>query len=91
MILKLQKGNPWVYGVLVNNVWSVSNSGSSPSYSNFLMQPFVNHNFPGVIGHLFHVGPLPVNTQLGVYYNGAPNDDGPNWQLRFQVQLLFPK
>lgn len=47
MILKIEKGNPWVYGVLVNNVWSVSSSGSSGSYSNFLMQPFLNYNFPG--------------------------------------------
>lgn len=69
----------------------MSNSGSSPSYSNFLMQPFVNYNFPGGtylvsdpiitanwqadgkkwtvplgggIGQIFHLGPLPVNTQL---------------------------
>ncbi len=118
VVLKLEKGNPWVYGVLVNNVWSVSSSGSSSSYSNFLMQPFLNYNFPGGtyltsspivtanwqasgdkwtvplgggIGHIFHVGRLPVNTQLSAYYNVARVDDGASWQLRFQVQLLFPK
>ena len=37
VVLKLEKGNPWVYGVLVNNVWSVSSFGSSANYSNFLM------------------------------------------------------
>ena len=45
--LKLEKGSPWVYGALVNNVWSVGGSGSDPSYSNFLVQPFLNYNFPG--------------------------------------------
>jgi hypothetical protein len=45
--LRLSKGSPWVYGVLINNVWSVGGSGSDPSYSNFLLQPFVNYNFPG--------------------------------------------
>ncbi len=28
--LWLEKGDPWVYGALVNNVWSVSSSPSSP-------------------------------------------------------------
>ena len=39
----------WVYGALFNNVWSVGGSGSDPSYSNFLIQPFLNYNFPGGI------------------------------------------
>jgi hypothetical protein len=43
--LKLSKGSPWVYGALINNVWSVSGSDSDPSYSNFLIQPFLNYNF----------------------------------------------
>jgi hypothetical protein len=40
VILHLAQGDPWVYGVLVNNIWSVSHS-ASPSYSNGLVQPFV--------------------------------------------------
>ena len=32
-----------------NNVWSVGGSGSDPSYNNFLIQPFLNYNFPGGI------------------------------------------
>jgi hypothetical protein len=32
-----------------------------------------------------------VNTQLGAYYNVAHPDDGVNWQLRLQVQFMFPK
>ena len=46
VILKLEKGNPWVYGVLVNDIWSVG-YGSGGSYNNLLMQPFVNYNFKG--------------------------------------------
>lgn len=119
--LRLEKGSPWVYGALVNNVWSVSSDASSPSYNNFLLQPFLNYNFPrhpglyltsspiitadwkadsgqrwtvpvgGGVGKIFHIGRLPVNTQLAAYYNVVHPDDGPNWQLRFQVQFMFPK
>ena len=117
--LRLEKGNPWVYGALVNNVWSVSSSSSSPSYNNFLLQPFLNYNFSGGfyltsspiitadwkadsgqkwtvplgggVGKIFHFGRLPVNTQLAAYYNVVHPDDGPNWQLRFQAQFMFPK
>jgi len=32
-----------------------------------------------------------LNTQLSAYYNVVRPDDGPNWQIRFQVQLMFPK
>jgi hypothetical protein len=119
VVLKLEPGNPWVYGVLANNVWSLSSSERGGAYNNFLIQPFVNYNFPGGfyvntvpiitanwkadggqkwtvplglgIGKIFHLGKLPVNTQLGAYYNVVHPDDGANWQLRLQVQLMFPK
>jgi len=119
VVLKLEKGNPWVYGVLVNNVWSLSGSKRGGAYSNGIIQPFVNYNFPegfyltsapiatvdwkaessqqwtvplgGGVGKIFHLGKLPVNTQLSGYYNVVHPDDGANWQIRFQVQLMFPK
>ncbi len=118
VVLKLEKGNPWVYGALVNNIWSLSSSGQGGSYSNFLLQPFVNYNFPGGfylnsvpiitanwkadsgqqwtvplgagIGKIFHLGKLPVNTQFGAYYNVVHPDYGANWQMRLQVQFMFP-
>ena len=120
VILHLDKGDPWVYGFLVNNVWSVG-SGAGGSYNNFLLQPFVNYNFtdhPGLyltsapiltadwkvnnsnrwtvplgggVGKIFHFGKLPVNTQISGYYNVVRPDFGPNWQIRAQVQLMFPK
>jgi hypothetical protein len=118
VILKLEKGSPWVYGILVNNVWSLANRGS-PSYNNGLIQWFVNYNFKGGtyltsapintvnwkaasgqqwtvplgagVGHIFHLGRLPMNSQVGAYYNVVKPDNGPNWQLRLQVQFMFPK
>jgi hypothetical protein len=37
------------------------------------------------------IGKLPINTQLAAYGNVAKPEFGPDWQLRFQVQFLFPK
>lgn len=119
VLLHLAKGSPWVYGALVNNLWSVSSSSGSASYNNGLVQPFLNYNFPGGtyltsspiltvnwkadsgnqwtvpvgggIGHIFHFGKLPVNTQLTAYYNAVRPDDAANWQIRAQVQFMFPK
>ncbi|SHO53306.1 hypothetical protein [Desulfopila aestuarii] len=47
VVLRLEKGNPWVYGVLANNVWSLSNDEQGGSYNNGLIQPFLNYNFQG--------------------------------------------
>ena len=56
----------------------------------------------GGVGKLFRLGQvlpleghpiakLPVNTQLAAYGNVARPEFGPKWQLRFQIQFLFPK
>jgi hypothetical protein len=45
----------------------------------------------GGIGRIFHLGQLPVNASLQGYYNVVQPDFGANWQLRAQVQLMFPK
>ena len=47
VVLHLEKGSPWVYGVLANNIWSLTGSKQGGSYSNGLIQPFVNYNFEG--------------------------------------------
>ncbi|MEO8655825.1 MAG: transporter [Ramlibacter sp.] len=119
VILRIQHGSPWVYGALFNNIWSVSSGGTGGSYNNFLLQPFLNYNFPqgfyvntvpiitanwnadssnrwtvplgAGIGKVFHLGKLPLNTQLGAYYNVVRPDDAANWQIRFQLQVMFPK
>ena len=118
VVLHLDKGDPWVYGALANNIWSVSDNNQGGSYNNGLIQPFVNYNFSsfyltsspiatvnwkadsgqqwtvplgGGIGKIIHIGKLPVNVQLAAYYNVVTPDDGPDWQLRAQVQFMFPK
>ena len=119
VMLHLDKGDPWVYGFLVNNVWAVSN-GAGGSYNSFLVQPFLNYNFEGTgtyltsapsvtanwkanssnqwtvplgggIGHIFHLGRLPVNAHIVAYYNVVKPDFGPSWQIQAQVQFMFPK
>ena len=119
VVLHLDHGSPWVYGVLVNNIWSLTSDKRGGSYNNGLIQPFVNYNFKeglylttspiitvdwkaessqrwtvpigGGVGKIFHLGKLPVNTSLSAYYNVVRPDDGANWQIRAQVQLMFPE
>jgi hypothetical protein len=123
VILHLEHGSPWVYGALVNNVWSVGSSGNpasnAPKYNNGLLQPFLNYNFEsglyltsspiitvnweasgpnqwtvpmgGGVGKLFKIGRLPVNSQISAYYNVVRPDFASNWQIRAQVQFMFPK
>ena len=119
VVLHLDHGDPWVYGLLANNLWSLTNNQRGGYYNNGLLQPFVNYNFKsgvylvsapiltvdwtaasgqqwvvplgGGIGKIFHLGKFPVNTQLSAYYNVVAPDRGADWQIRAQVQLMFPK
>ena len=46
----------------------------------------------GGVGRVFKVGEMPLNAQLSAYYNViTPDNFGPEWQMRAQVQFLFPK
>ena len=45
----------------------------------------------GGIGKIFRIGKLPLNGQVSGYYNVEKPDFGPDWQLRVQLQFLFPK
>jgi len=45
VVLHLEHDDPWVYGALVNNIWSLSSSEQGGSYNNGLIQPFLNYNF----------------------------------------------
>ena len=42
-------------------------------------------------GKVVTIGKQPVNFSLHLYYNVEHPTIGPEWALRFQVQLLFPK
>jgi hypothetical protein len=117
----LKFDGPWVYGGLINNVWSVSEDAGRQEVNQFLFQPFVNYNFPQYhgryltfapivtanweadsanrwtiplglgIGQIFKVGKQPVNGQVSAYYNVEKPEFGADWQLRIQIQLLYPK
>jgi hypothetical protein len=47
--------------------------------------------FGGGAGAITKIGPQPINLQVSAYYNVAHPENGPDWSLRAQVQLLFPK
>ncbi len=47
--------------------------------------------FGGGMGKIFRVGRQPMNGQISAYYNVEKPQFGANWQLRLQLQLLFPK
>ena len=109
---------PWVYGGLINNIWSVS--GSGPKDINMMtLQPFINYNLSGGryftssplitanweadsgeqwtvplglgYGKIFKLGNAPVNGQISLYHNVEASAKGPDWQLRLQLQFMFPK
>lgn len=117
----LKMVGPWVYGGLINNVWSVSGDDNRADVNTMLIQPFVNYNFPDKpgryltfapvitanweadsdnrwtvpvglgIGQIMKWGQQPVNLQASAYYNLETPDNGADWQLRLQIQFLFPK
>jgi len=46
----------------------------------------------GGFGRVFHIGKQPVNMQFQTFYNiEKPDDIGPDWSTRIQMQLMFPK
>ena len=120
-VVALKNDGPWLYGALVNNIWSVGGDNDRPDVNNMLIQPFVNYNFPkhpgrylttspiitanweadsddrwvvplGLgIGQIMKIGDQPINLQASAYYNVEKPENGADWQLRLQVQFLFPK
>lgn len=43
------------------------------------------------VGQIFRIGEQPVNAQIGAYHNVIRPDLGPDWQIRFQLSLMFPR
>ena len=43
------------------------------------------------IGQILKIGEQPVNLQASTYYNVERPDNAADWQLRMQIQFLFPK
>lgn len=118
-LVVLTMNGPWVYGVLVNNVWSVAGDKDRGDVNAFLLQYFINYNmadgwyvvsapiitanweapsegrwvvpFGGGAGKILRLGKLPLNAQVQAYYNVEKPEFGPDWSLRAQLQLMFPK
>lgn len=116
----LKMAGPWVYGGIINNVWSITEDSGRADVNQMLIQPFVNFNFvdkPGRyltfapiitanwkadndkwiiplgmgIGQVMKIGKQPINIQASAYYNVERPDNAAKYQIRLQVQLLFPK
>lgn len=47
--------------------------------------------FGGGFGKIFRIGKQPMNAQLQAFYNVEKPAYGADWQLRIQLQFLFPK
>ena len=45
----------------------------------------------GGVGKIFRIGRRPMNGQVSAYYNVSKPEFGADWQLRIQLQILFPK
>jgi hypothetical protein len=43
------------------------------------------------MGKIFRVGQRPMNAGAQDFYNVEKPEGGPDWGLRLQLQLLFPK
>ncbi len=44
------------------------------------------------VGKAMKLGKIPMTAQIHSYYNvETPDDYGEEWQMRIQVQLLFPR
>jgi hypothetical protein len=116
----LKISGPWVFGGLLNNVWSLSEDTGRADVNQLLFQPFINFNFadhPGRyltfapvitanweatgdkwivplglgMGQITKFGKQPVNLQASFYYNVERPDQAPRYQVRLQIQLMFPK
>ena len=46
----------------------------------------------GGVGKIFKIGKQPINAQISLYNNVvSPDDYGSEWQVRTQIQFMFPK
>ena len=56
VLLKITK--KFTFGGLINNIWSITNNEDGQSFNNFLLQPFINYNFPGGKGWYLSFSPI---------------------------------
>lgn len=53
----LKTKGQWLYGGLINNIWSVVNNGN-PDVNKMILQPFINYNIPGKPGRYLISSPI---------------------------------
>ena len=118
-VVLLSMSGKWVYGMLINNLWSVTDNRDSSDVNQMLLQYFINYNLPNswylssapiitanweatsdnvwtvpfgmTVGKIFRIGKLPINCQVGAFYNVVTPEGHADWSTRIQVQFLFPK
>ncbi len=56
VVLKMTK--EWVFGALAQNLWSFAGDGNREDVNSFLIQPFVNYNFPHSPGRYLSFSPV---------------------------------
>jgi hypothetical protein len=54
----LKSDGQWLYGALINNVWSVAKDSNRASVNQMLVQPFINYNFPDHPGRYLSFAPI---------------------------------
>jgi hypothetical protein len=54
----LRSDGHWLYGALINNVWSVSRDDNRAKVNQMLVQPFINYNFPDHPGRYLSFAPI---------------------------------
>jgi len=54
----LRMDGQWVWGALINQVWSVAGDDDRPDISQMLIQPFVNYNLPNSPGRYLSFSPI---------------------------------
>lgn len=45
----------------------------------------------GDIGRVFEIGSQAISATAGIYYNAVHPDDGPEWQARVNLTLIYPQ
>ncbi len=71
VVQHMEKGDPWVYGALADNIGSLGSDKQGGSYNNGLMQPFVNDDIPAV----FYLASAPILTV------NSKADSGQQWTV----------
>lgn len=54
----LYSTGPWLFGGIVNNIWSIAGASNRDHVNKFLLQPFINYNLPGGKGWYLTSSPI---------------------------------